>query len=334
MDAQDLSTDISLWRRVLVNNARQLYSNRLQQFRIWLGFAAGMQAVPNFGKLYWHYATGHTLSFLPDLLACTLCVAARVAWLFLFRNPESFLRFKRWGNVYRWLVCGTLALTTLPNSLVHIWAVKMAFKNNTIVSSGVVAAISALVALVPLIGLVCWMAWSFLLGRAESYEEFAPIAKNSMNATGGERQYLAHDSEPYTNNALVPQMLTAVGTGYLFQAYEEQRLIAQGQSPDPGSAGPAERTQLEQGDGQETEEPEQPLDGLSNAASYTDVENPPRCRTIARFNYMPQANTGFYSWFSYPLIPILLSTFATILFIGLPIWIHEDRLYKLRAPSL
>ena len=58
-----------------------------------------------------------------------------------------------------------------------------------------------------------------------------------------------------------------------------------------------------------------------------------RCQTIARFDYMLQSQSGVHSWFSYPLVPFLLTIYATALLILLPVWIHEDRKYRLRAPS-
>jgi hypothetical protein len=109
-------------------------------------------------------------------------------------------------------------------------------------------------------------------------------------------------------------------------------LIAQESPPDQSSAGPVETPQPEEVHSEEVEELEQPLNE-ANASATTDVANPPRCQTIARFEYVSQSHSGPHSWFSYPLIPLILSTYATILLIGLPIWIHEDRQYKLRAPS-
>jgi hypothetical protein len=327
MDAQGLSTETLSYSRIVTHNWRQIYTHRLQWFRWVLGLAAAFHLTPNVGKLYWHYSTHHTPSVLPDFLSFSLSVAARFTWVFLFRDPAAFLQFKRPGRAYRWMVCGTVALTTLPNSLVHVWALKMALEKDTIVLSGVVAATLAIVFLVPLMGLVWWMAWRFLLGLDESDEEFKPIVKNNMVVTGGERQQLALAVEPYTDNVSIPSTRTVVANGYLSQAYEEQKLITQEPPPDRSSAGPVETPQLE-----EVEELEQPLNE-ANATSITDVPNPPRCQTVARFEYLSQSHSGPHSWFSYPLIPLILSTYATILLIGLPIWIYEDRQYKLRAPS-
>ncbi|KAH8787089.1 hypothetical protein F5882DRAFT_461772 [Hyaloscypha sp. PMI_1271] len=209
----------------------------------------------------------------------------------------------------------------------------MALKQDTILLNGVTCATLAIVFLVPLIGLVWWMAWSFLLGLDESDGEFEPTAKNSIVVTVGERQQLAPAVELYTDNVSIPSTRTVVANGYLPQAYEEQRLIAQELPPYQSSTEPVETPQLEEVHGEEVEELEQPVNE-ANAASTTDVANPPRCQTIARFEYISQRPTGLFTlWISHPLIPLILSSYATILLIGLPIWIHEDRQYKLRAPS-
>lgn len=231
------------------------------------------------------------------------------------------------------MVCATVILTTLPNSLVHIWALQMALENDLIVLAGVVQAILAIVFWIPVVGLVWCMAWRFLLGLGESDEEFEPIVKPSMAVTGGERQHLAPASESYADDVSIPSTGTMVVNGYISQAYEEQRLRAQEPSPDRSSAGYIETSQLEEAQNEEFEELERSLNEAPNAIPPTDVANPPRCQTISRFEYVPQSHRGPHSWLSYPIIPLIVSIYATVLLIGLPIWIHEDRQYKLRAPS-
>jgi hypothetical protein len=240
--------------------------------------------------MYWHYRTHHTPSVIPDFLAFSLSLAARFTWLFLFRDPAAFLTFKRPGRAYRWIVCGTVALTTLPNGLVHVWALKMALKNDTMVAAGVVQATLAIIFLVPLMGLVWWMAWRFLLGLDESDEEFAPIVKNSMVASRGDWQHLAPAVEPYTDNVSIRWTRTVVENGYLSQAYEEQRLRAQEPPPD-NSTGHVDTPQPEEVQDEEMEELEQPLNEAPNATSTTDAASPLRCQTIARFEYMSQIHS-------------------------------------------
>ena len=333
MDAQNLSTEHFSYSRLLTRSWRQIYTNRLQCYRWVLSGAAAFHFIPNFGKLYWHYSTHHTSSVPPDLLAFVLSVAARIIWLFLFRDPAVFLKFKRPGGAYRWMVWGTVVLTTLPNSLVHVWALRMAFKKASLLRLGVVQATSAIVLWVPQIGLVWWMAWKFLLGIDESDEEFEPIFKNSMVVTGGQRQDFAPALEPYTDDLSIPFTRRVVTNGYLAQVYEEQRLTTQESPSDQNSARSVETQRLEEVHREEVEEREQVPNDAPNATATTDVANAPRCQTIARFEYMSQSHSAPNSWFSIRIIPLILSTYATVHLIVLPIFIHEDRQYNLRAPS-
>ena len=330
-DVQSLSTENFSYSRQFTRYWRQLYyTHRLQWYRWVLGLSAGFHLIPIFGNLYWHYRTHHTPSVLPDFLVFVLSTAARTIWVFLFRNPATFLKFKRPGSTYRWMVGGTVALATLPNSLAHVWALRMALKNTSIVRTGVVHAALAIFLWVPLVALVWWMAWKFLLGVDESDGEFEPISKNSMVASRGQRQDLASAVEPYTDDLSVPTM---VANGYLAQAYEEQRLITQEPPSNRDPAEPVETQRLEEAHHGEIEERERVLNDALNATSTTNVTNAPRCQTIAWFEYMPQNYSGPHSWLSYRILSLILSIYATVLLIVLPIWIHEDRQYKLRAPS-
>ena len=197
MDVQSLPRENTSYSRLITRGWHDIFNNRLQWFRWTLGLAAGFHLAPNLGKLYWHYNTHHTASVFPDFLALSLSVAARFSWIFLFRDPSTFLQFKRPGRAYRWMVCGTVALTTLPNTLVHIWALRMALRNDTIILSGIVAAVIAIIFLIPLIGLVWWMAWRFLLGLDESDEDFEPTVKNNVAAFEDERQPSPPNVEPH-----------------------------------------------------------------------------------------------------------------------------------------
>jgi hypothetical protein len=334
MEEHDLSTESISLSRLTTRNVRQLYRHKLQWFRTVLSLAAALNLTPNICKLYWHYRTHHKPSVLPDFLAFSLSFAARITWVFLFRDPAVFLRFKRPGRGYKWMVCATLVLTTVPNSLIHIWALKMALKNDTIVLTGIMTSILAMVFLVLPVGLVVWMAWRFLLDFAEKDEDFEPTVNARMVAIEGERQQLAHAIELYTDDISLPSTRTMVSTGYLSQAYEEQRheqhsfITSEPQPPFQGSSGVLVTTVREEiYDGEDEE-----LNTVTST-STTDVANPSRCQTTARFDYLQQSNSGPHSWFLYPLIPLILSSYATILLFGLPLWIREDRQYKLRTSS-
>ena len=216
-------------------------------------------------------------------------------------------------------------MTTVPNGVVHVWALKAALKNDTIVHAGVWSAILAIVFFVPLVGLVWWMAWRFLLEAKESDEDFEPTVKQGVAVTN----FLI---EPYTDHAPVTLGGAVSPQGYLSQAYNEQRLAERELHPEQISTRPDETSSPEEVQADAVESLEQSLN-VDNAATDTDAVSPPRCQTMARFEHMSESHSGPHSWFSYPILPLILSTYATILLIGLPIWIHEDREYKLRDPS-
>ena len=177
------------------------------------------------------------------------------------------------------------------------------------------------------------MAWKFLLGVDESDEEFEPTFKNSMVVTGEQSQDLAPALELYTNDLPIPFTRRVVMNGYLAQAYEEQRFTTQESPSDQNTTESVESQRLEEVHREEVEEREQVLNDAPDATSTTDVANPPRCQTKARFEYMWQSHSGPHSWLSSRIIPLILSSYATVLLIVLLILVHEDRKYDLRAPS-
>ncbi|KAF2280704.1 uncharacterized protein EI97DRAFT_453956 [Westerdykella ornata] len=337
MDVWNPSSERFAFSRHVTRTWRQLYHvHHLQWYRWVLRGAAGLHLTPNFGKLYWHYSTHHSPSVFPDFLAFSLSVAARVVWHFLFRDPGGFLGFKRPGRGYRWVVAGILGLTTLPNGVVHVWALKMALRKDMVLLSGVVTAVLAIVFFVPLAGLAWWMAWKYLLAADESNEEFEPVVKWSVivSAGGQVQDWEPPAVEPYRDE---PADGTEVN-GYLAEAYGKQTLAAEELLLDVDSAGVAGPVEvqslgLDAVHDEEAEDQGRELDDAPNATSATDATLPSRCPTLARFEYMPQRYSGPHSWFSYPIIPVVLSTYGTILLIVLPIFIHEDRAYDLRAPS-
>ena len=207
-------------------------------------------------------------------------------------------------------------------------------RNDSIVFAGVISATLAIIFLVPLVGLVWWMAWRFLLGQDESNEEFEPTCMKSLAVSGRRRQQAPLPAvELYTDN--VSDSSTPEGVvpkGYLSQAYEEQMGLAQEPSFQT-PARPVEISSMEELHDEAMGELEQPSNEVDTPASTTDASTPLRCQTTARFEYMSQSYTGPHSWVSYPLVPLILSACATIFLLGLPVLIHEDRQYKLRAPS-
>ncbi|KAI3317251.1 hypothetical protein HD806DRAFT_550970 [Xylariaceae sp. AK1471] len=169
-------------------------------------------------------------------------------------------------------------------------------------------------------GLVLWMFWRFLLGPDESDENFQPVLKKPIIVPGDERQQLVSTVGLHSDSLSESLIYTVVSTGYLTQAYEEQWHTARAPPPSQSPAGLVETRHPEAAHGGEVEELQQQHNEALNTTSATDVANHlPRCRTIARFEYMTQSHSGPHSWFSYPLIPLVFSIHATIFLIGLPI---------------
>jgi len=175
---------------------------------------------PNMGKLYWHYNTHHTPSVFPDSLAFVLCIVARSTCFFLFRDPTTFLGCERPGRKYVWLVSVTVILITLPNCLVHIWALQAAFENDFLVLAGILSAIWACVTIVPLNCLVWWMVWKYLLTSNESRSEFEPTVKGSHVSRHEQRSFRLDPAvEPYTDDIPAHSTLQTSKRNYLSEAY-------------------------------------------------------------------------------------------------------------------
>lgn len=253
---------------------------------------------------------------LPDFLAFLLTMAARIVWLFLFRDPAAFLHFKRPSKAYRWTVFGTVLLTTFPNVIVHLWSLEAAWERDTIVLAGIVSALLAIVMWVPIVGLAWWMARRFLLASAESQEEFEPTFKTAANVASVHERLLSPAPEPYVDEPV------ASSEKYLSQAYKDQIVR--------GSDIQIAQTAVEQVGTPQQPEDLEPFDELPGTTSTAESLH---CQTTARFEYLSQSHSGPHSWITFPVVPLILTTYATILIILLPVWIYEDRHYEYRPPS-
>ena len=311
MELWNPATEPFSFSRIWGRTWRQTYVvHTLQRYRWFLALGSAFLIVPNFGKLYWHYSTHHQPSVLPDFLAFILSVAARITWLFLFRDPGGFLGFRRPTKRYTWAVAGTLILTTLPNAVIHVWALKMALKNDTIVYSGIISAVLAIVFLIPPTTLAWWMAWRFMLGFDESNEDFEPVIRKDFTA-----EYRDNPSTPHVREGCLAEAFRS-------QPFESPRLTS-----DADSAGSAHSVEAlpQQNLGR--------LQGEQQDVQELDTSHPRRCPTKARFEYMSQRHFGLHSWLTYPIVPLIVSISGTVALISLPILIHEDRAYQLRTPS-
>jgi hypothetical protein len=318
MDSQEFSPAQFSYGRLLGRFVRQVYTHRLQFYTLVLRFCARGPIAFNGVKLFWHFFT-HPPSVRPDLWALLLSIATKLIWICLFRDPAAFLWFRRPTRRYQWAVCATAALTTIPNILVHVWALLSSLGNkyNKYSLMGVWLAITTLVPMVPISALVWWMAWKFLLGDDDNEEDFQPTIKT-----------FEEESRRFPFALPSPE----VTDGFLHRAYEAQRSI----SPTPSPVAPSIQAATvfstgeegaSVGESQRSGQQGQ-VNRQSNAAEHA------RCQTIARFEYMPQSHSGFISWFSYPIIAVQLIVASTVHSVAVLVLLYEDSQYRFRNPQL
>lgn len=260
----------------------------------------------------------------PDFWSFVLSIGARITWVFLFQEPDRFAGFKRPARGYRYVVIGTMVGTLVPNAILHVWALKMALRVADDFYTGVVNAIIAIVLWVMLTGLVVWMALTILLsGDDDDFEPVVRMKRRNNNTTVG--------IEPYTDDPITPSgRLNRIGeSGYLARAYAQQR-------HGPSTIrGPHSNLLIE---GQQSVEPTIENTSASEERNRLSLNRdeaaPLHCQTIARYQYMPQANTGAHSWWSFPLIPLILIPYSTVILTLQLLFIREDRrLARFREPS-
>jgi hypothetical protein len=323
MGAQDNSIEAFSYRRLVTRSWHQIHTHKLQWFRWWLGLAMKIHSAPIIGKLYWHYSIHHTPSVLPDFLVFLSTMAARFIWLFLFRDPGAFWHFTRPGRAYKTSVLCAVVLTTLPNVILHFWSLRAAFEKETVVFAGIVSAMLAVIMWVPIVGFVWWMAWMFLLDSNESSEDFEPTVQKALTVS-----VVQGPSLPYTNYAPELSAPSATPDESLSRAYEEQIFRTREAHITQYVVEPTRLPRTDDGI--------QLAEGSESTEETSSTSSPSaslRCQTTARFEYLSQSHSGPHSWITFPVVPLVLTTFATILVILLPVWIYEDRHYEYRSPS-
>lgn len=291
--------------------------NKQQWYRHVLGLCAAFHVTPNVGKLFWHYNVGELDCVRPDFFALVLSMGGRFCWIFLFRDPETYLGFRRPSRMYKLAVACTVVATTLPNGFVHVWALRAAYTSMRLFNTGLIQAVLAMMGWFPLTGLVWWMAWRFLLRPHDEDPDFEPTVKHGVQASIG-----SYTDEPQQSSAVA-----ASTTDYLTQAYEAQR---RGTRPDLVSSQADQEELVDSSSGLGQSNIEQ---GGSSSNEGASEARPLRCQTSARYDYMPQNHSGGHSWFFQPFLPFILTIYATLTMIFQLLLIHADRSYRLRAPS-
>jgi hypothetical protein len=300
--------------KLLTSYIASLYANKLQWHRHVVGLFAAFNITCLVGKLYWHYATGRYDCTPLDFWSLVMSWAARLAWTFLFREPDRFLGARRPSARYKLLVVGTVEMTTLPNLVLHVWALSRARAAVRGVYAGVANAAAALFFWITLLVLVHRMAWVFLL--KDDGADFEPSLARTV---GGSLSAIA--AVPYSDEPLYGHRTSNTPSGYLSAAYAKQRDDLETRATMTIREMPSEnaRVPVSTGDTMQTDE------GSQNEQNDPYSGQLVRCKTIARFEYMTQAHTGAHSWWSYPIFPVAFSSYATIILIMLLTLIQDDR---------
>ncbi|KAI1815399.1 hypothetical protein GGS20DRAFT_543575 [Poronia punctata] len=184
--------------------------------------------------------------------------------------------------------------------------------------------------MVPISALVWWMAWKFLFGDDDDDddddddEDFQPTIKSFGE---GRRQRVGYYDQVDHGDT------REVTDGFLQRAYEAQRSIPLVPVPSPIIRPTQAVTMLPAGEeralaGERQRSDQQPLN-----RQQSDVPEHPQCQTIARFEYMSQSHYGFISWFSYPMIILILMITATIHSMAVLVLRYEDGQYRFRNPQ-
>lgn len=321
MESQIPSISLS---KALTKSFRDLYARKLQWHRHVLSLLVAFHMAAVLGKLYWHYMTERYRCVPPDFWSFVLAVVARITWIFLFRVPDQFLRLKRPGRAYKGAVLGTVGVMLLPNAGLHVWALREAWRDARDVWVGVLNAFVALVLWVVLMVVVCWMVKTYLMGEED--DEFEPVVKgrNPLNRHDGER------TESHTDHSARGG---ASGLDFLAAAYAlAVAVTSQNQTVNRTSTSSPNQ---DPGESSSTQAPSEPSGSSEPMQPQQNALYKMRCSTIARFEYKSQAHAGAHSWWSFPVIPLVLASCATFVFITQALLVREDRcLTKFKAPSL
>lgn len=324
---------------------RLLFQHKLQWWRSLLGLLAGVHFVIVGGHLLYdwrlNFADLKVLDTLVlDTLVLLLAVASRVTWPLLFRDPHKFLHFHRPSKGYRWAVCIVSAATTIPSLILHIATIFANFKIEVPLFSGFGHSVLQLFLLLAVSSLYLWMVRRFLLsGDDEHYEPTVPfLGTRPVSASSSRRQSVssAVALEPYSDSSTSSSSYEShlASDGHLSKAYAMQW------ASDPLRSYELDEDLHGQGSGAtETEHTPKPKDSSapnpseSTTSGSTDNQptSPLRCRTVARFDYMCQNRIGPHSWMSYPLVPVILGIYSTVLFCLVTILMYEDK--RARFPS-
>jgi hypothetical protein len=325
------------------DHTRLLFRHKLQWWWTFLRSFAGVHFASVAGHLVYDWRSrGPNFAHLKvlDTLVALLAVASRVTWRLLFRDPHKLLHFHRPSKGYRWAVYIASAATTIPSLILHIQIIFVSSKIKQLAYIGFGHSVLQLFLLLAVSSLYLWMVHHFLLNEDdERYEPTVPfLGTRTVSASSSRRQSVssAIALEPFSDSSTSSSSYEShlASDGHLSEAYAMQW------ASDSLRSYELDEDLHGQGSGAtETEPTPKPKDsGTPNPSESTtsgSTDNRPtpplRCRTLARFDYMCQSRVGPHSWIFYPLVPVILGIYSTILFGLVSILMYEDK--RARFPS-
>lgn len=323
---------------------RRFFSHKLQWWRYLLCsiFSCFYTAV-TVGRLIADWVVwepGFGLLLFLNVLLVVLAFGNKVIWGYLFHDPNTLFRFRRPSRGYRQAVYALSLCSVLPSLLLQIPIFVLSSKLLTWRSS-LAACTEQLVCYVALVSLFLWMVNRFLLGEDEGDEHYEPIIAVTANIStlptnSSPGELLAYsDTPPDSHSASSTSLLSSqqhlAPYRHLDAAYSRQPALGAptGERIEDCSASSSSAAQT--WPDVETSSAVDPPETTTSSSSNGNQTPRLRCRTVARFDYMPQGRVGPHSWFSWPLVPVVVGSINTLVFILVCALIHENK--NARFPS-
>lgn len=278
-----------------------------------------------------------------DLLIVVLSLFSRVIWSYLFRDPNRLFRFRRPSKGYRWAVYALSFFSVVPGLLLYIPLFVLSSRMKGRFALG--ASIAQIVCYAVPVGVSVWMANRFLLGEDDAHYEPTIASTGALpNNDSSPAALPAYSDDPPNSHPLSSSPLLLSQTqltlvDYLDAAYSEQPALG---TPTPERMKDRRASSLSASETRHDVETYSVVDAsnkntstssvvdASNMSSSTSSDGDSlQCRTLARFDYMPQGRIGPHSWFTWPLVPLVLASMNTIYFILVWALNHENKNAKI-----
>ena len=291
-----------------------------------------------------------------DLLIVVLSLLSRAIWSYLFRDPNRLFRFRRPSKGYRWAVYALSFFSVVPGLLLYIPLFVLSSRMEGRFALG--SSMAQMVCYAVPVSVSVWMANRFLLGEDDAHYEPTTASIGALPKKGSSPAALPAysdnppNSHPPSSSPLLSSQTQLTRVGYLDAAYSEQPAIG---TPTPErikdrrasslsasqtrhdvqthSAVDASNTNTSTSsvvDASNTNTSTSSVVDASNMSTSTSSDGDQlQCRTLARFDYMPQGRIGPHSWFTWPLVPLVLGSMNTIYLILVWALNHENKNAKI-----